>query len=69
MEKAINKVYDFRIDQFFILQKYKGKGLGKKAALMTFDLYSGKWQFNQIENNYPAQAFWRSTIKEYTKNT
>lgn len=57
------------IEEFLILRKFHGKGLGKIAAQQLFSMFPGKWEVHQIENNYPAQAFWRKTIKEYTSNT
>lgn len=60
--------YDYSMEQFFVLKKYNGKGIGKKAAFEAFASYKGKWQITQTETNYPAQAFWRGVIKEYTNN-
>lgn len=54
------------ISEFFIMQKYNGKGIGKKAAVEVFDRFPGKWKIFQVEKNYPAQAFWRSVINKYT---
>jgi predicted acetyltransferase len=56
----------FEIEQFFILKKHNGKGIGKQAAFEIFDRYKGCWKITQIEKNYSAQAFWRSVIKEYS---
>lgn len=56
------------INEFFIIQKYNGKGYGKKAAIMLFDMYPGKWRITQIQKNYPAQAFWRGVITKFTNN-
>jgi len=58
----------FEIEQFFILKKYNGKGIGKQAAIKIFDRYKGNWKVTQVERNYPAQAFWRNVIKHYTNN-
>ncbi|PGS47307.1 GNAT family N-acetyltransferase [Bacillus sp. AFS041924] len=55
------------IEEFFIIEKYKGKGFGKKAAIELFDLFPGKWYISQIETNEPAKAFWRNVIHYYTK--
>ncbi len=55
------------IAEFFIMRKYEGKGVGKRAAKQVFQLFPGKWRITQVEKNYPAQAFWRSVIAEYTK--
>lgn len=52
--------------EFFIIRKYAGKGYGKLAATELFTLFPGKWHITQIEKNYPAQAFWRSTISKFT---
>jgi predicted acetyltransferase len=54
------------IAEFFVMKKYGGKGIGKTAAKRIFDMFPGRWQVTQIEKNYPAQAFWRSLISEYT---
>jgi predicted acetyltransferase len=53
--------------EFFIIRKYNGKGFGKLAATKLFTMFPGKWHITQIEKNYPAQAFWRSTISSFTK--
>ncbi|WP_129690558.1 GNAT family N-acetyltransferase [Gottfriedia acidiceleris] len=55
------------IEEFFIIEKYKGKGIGKKVAIELFNLFPGKWSISQIEKNEPAQAFWRNVIHYYTK--
>ncbi|MGX4593418.1 GNAT family N-acetyltransferase [Leuconostoc sp. JNUCC 76] len=56
------------IEQFFVLQYFSGKGVGKAAAKQIFSKFSGKWQVLQIKNNYPAQAFWRTVITDFTNN-
>ncbi|MBD3922268.1 GNAT family N-acetyltransferase [Paenibacillus sp. PR3] len=59
----------FEMEQFFVLKKYSGKGVGKQAAMIIFDRHRGDWKVTQVERNYPAQAFWRSVIKTYTSNS
>lgn len=59
----------FEMEQFFILKKYSGNGIGKQAATNVFDRYKGEWKVTQVEQNYVAQAFWRKVIKDYTNNT
>jgi predicted acetyltransferase len=56
----------FYMREFFVLKK--GNGIGKLAAKQVFDRHKGKWIITQIKNNYPAQAFWRSVIREYTND-
>lgn len=54
------------IIEFFISSKHKGKGYGKAAATKIFHMFPGDWEVTEIENNYPAQAFWRGLIKALT---
>ncbi|MBW4510212.1 MAG: GNAT family N-acetyltransferase [Scytonematopsis contorta HA4267-MV1] len=56
----------YSIGEFFILRKYRQKGIGKKVAFHVFDLFYGKWEVQQIITNTTAQKFWRSVIREYT---
>jgi predicted acetyltransferase len=57
---------DFWMDQFFVLKKYRRQGVARKAATAVFENHPGAWQVGQMPANLPAQAFWRSVIKEYT---
>jgi predicted acetyltransferase len=54
------------MDQFFVLKKYRGRGLGKSLAYHTFDLRPGYWEVGQMTANAQALAFWRRIIEEYT---
>lgn len=53
------------IAEFFILRKYRHQGIGKVAAQRIFDKFPGQWSVAQVENNFPAQAFWRKVVAEY----
>ena len=55
------------IAEFFILRKYRHQGIGKAVAHRIFDKFPGQWSVAQVENNHPAQAFWRKVISEYTQ--
>lgn len=57
------------VEEFFVVRKYHGKGFGRIAAQRLFSMFEGKWKVVQIQNNYPAQAFWRKTIQEFTSNS
>lgn len=52
--------------EFFIMKKYRHRGIGIYSASNIFDKHSGQWQVAQIEENKPAQAFWRKVISYYT---
>ena len=62
--KTLPNTYD--IGEFFILRKYRQKGLGKHVAHTLFDRHRGNWEIRQMFSNTPAQAFWRKIISEYT---
>jgi len=55
------------ISEFFIMRKYRRQGIGKTVAQKVFDMFPGYWSVAQIEQNIPAQNFWRKVISEYTK--
>lgn len=56
------------LNHFFVVRKYRRKGVGKRAAEMAFDKHEGKWRVSQFDWNTPAILFWRRVIKDYTNN-
>ncbi|OPA72941.1 GNAT family N-acetyltransferase [Paenibacillus selenitireducens] len=54
------------ISEFFIMRKYRRKGIGERAAKHVFDKHVGSWEVLQHGNNSASQEFWRNTINEYT---
>jgi predicted acetyltransferase len=52
--------------EFFIMRKYRRKGVGEFVACSIFDKYPGNWQVGQIPENADASAFWRKVIGRYT---
>jgi len=68
-----DSVYD--IAQFFVLRKFKGKGIGKKSLELVVRLFPGKWQIRVLIENGGALNFWKSAVSnivgdkyEQTKN-
>ncbi|MFN7252903.1 MAG: GNAT family N-acetyltransferase [Anaerobacillus sp.] len=57
----------YTIAEFFILRKWRRKGIGKLVAFKVFSRHAGKWEVAQERENTKAQIFWRSVIYEYTK--
>ena len=57
---------DFWMDQFFVMKKYRGKGVGAAAAKAVFDSHVGRWQIGQMPENDTARNFWRNTIGAYS---
>lgn len=56
----------FSIAEFFVVKKYRGKGVGKATVFKIFAMFPGQWQVAELESNRPAQLFWRKVISEYT---
>lgn len=54
------------ISEFFVMKKYRNKGVGEEVARQIFDMFPGKWQIGQTNGNIPAQNFWRKVISNYT---
>ena len=57
---------EYFIQEFFVLRKFRRRGVGKSVAFMLFDRFPGKWKVQQLTANTPAVGFWRVTIDEYT---
>ncbi|CAG7644339.1 hypothetical protein ACFQI7_09615 [Paenibacillus allorhizosphaerae] len=53
------------ISDFFIMRKYRHKGLGREAAFRLFDQYRGTWEIRQTLSNHDAYQFWRRLIEKY----
>jgi predicted acetyltransferase len=54
------------MDEFFVLRKYRRRGVGGHVARTLFDGHPGRWELGQLEGNTAAQAFWRAAIGRYT---
>lgn len=54
------------IAQFFIMRKFKGKGIGRQAFLLSVKKYPGKWLTRVLENNAGSLIFWTTVIEELT---
>ncbi|HEX2548885.1 MAG TPA: GNAT family N-acetyltransferase [Gammaproteobacteria bacterium] len=59
---------DFNMAQFFILRKFKNKGIGKYVAEQCFKKFPGIWEVMVMPGNEGAYRFWRKIIKNYTHN-
>ena len=54
------------VSEFFIMRKYRRKGVGRAAAMQVFKRFPGPWEVQQTASNLPSQQFWRTIIHEYT---
>lgn len=57
---------DYCLSEFFIMYKYRRKGLGKECAFKVFNLYHGKWQLKYHPHNIASVYFWNNVINQYT---
>ena len=49
--------------EFFILRKYRGRGVGRIAAELIFSQHAGSWEVAVARKNTRALEFWRRTIR------
>ena len=56
----LKRDYDFGVNDLFILNKYKGKGLGRQAIQELFRTKKGKCFVIELIENKPAVIFWKS---------
>lgn len=66
-KKGSSAEIDFNMAQFFILRKFKTKGIGKYVAQKCFKEFPGIWEVMVLPGNEGAYRFWRATIKHYTQ--
>lgn len=60
----LTKENDLGINDFFILNKYKGKGLAAKAAVKLFEEKQGHYFVMQVIENKRAVSFWKKLYQE-----
>jgi predicted acetyltransferase len=54
------------MDQFFVLRKYRRRGVGRHLARQVLGSLPGDWEIGQMPENHAAQAFWRSVVAACT---
>jgi predicted acetyltransferase len=56
----------YLLSSFFVLRKYRRRGVGEHVACTLFDRYPGRWEVATNPGREPAQTFWRHVIGRYT---
>ena len=56
------------IAEFFVMRKYRRKGIGRSVAFQVFDKFPGKWEVIQHGENEPSKIFWELVIRDYTND-
>jgi len=50
------------VAEFFVMRKYRRRGVGAEAAAQLFARFPGEWTVRQQLTNPAASAFWRKAI-------
>jgi predicted acetyltransferase len=53
--------------EFFILRKYRGRTVGRRAAESIFSRHPGLWEVAVARKNAQAREFWRRSITRSAK--
>jgi len=56
----------YLMDEFFIMRKYRRRGVGEHVACTLFDRFPGRWEVSEWPTNFISQVFWRRVIGRYT---
>lgn len=56
------------IGEFFIMLKYRRKGIGLYVATQLFNIHPGFWEICYLRNNLSAAMFWKKVVEQYTNN-
>ena len=67
-KKGSHEKIDFNMAQFFILRKFKSKGIGRIVANECFNKFNGLWEVMVMPQNKGAYKFWKRVISEYSNN-
>lgn len=67
-QMGANDEADYDMGEFFIVRKFRRKGVGRTVAYYLFNRFPGIWQVRQMIAHKPAQAFWRQIITDYSGN-
>ena len=57
---------NYTMSEFFIMYKYRQKGVGKYVTNYIFNKFKGKWQLTYLPSNETAKIFWNKIVNEYT---
>ncbi|RKP47959.1 GNAT family N-acetyltransferase [Cohnella endophytica] len=55
---------DYVLNSFFILKRYRRRGIGMAVAGRLFSQYPGRYCCAQLKSNVPAVRFWKKVYAE-----
>ena len=56
---------DYRMEDFFVVNKFRGAGVGRAAVTEIFNRYPGRWEIGWVPKNKPAESFWWSVTRPW----
>lgn len=65
-KKGSDDKVDYNMAQFFILRKFKNKGVGRQVAYECFNRFKGLWEVRILPQNLGGYQFWKKVITAYT---
>jgi predicted acetyltransferase len=54
----------YDMGQFFVLRKFKRKGVGERAFRITVSMHQGRWLTRVLPDNVGAKKFWLKAISD-----
>ncbi|HEY6722398.1 MAG TPA: GNAT family N-acetyltransferase [Polyangiaceae bacterium] len=63
---AVEEVDVHDIAEFFVMRRYRRRGVGRRAATLLWQQLPGKWTVRVSEGNPAALAFWTRAVAEHT---
>ena len=55
----------FRMSEFFVRRPHRGVGIGRNAATLIFDRFTGEWEIVEYMRHPGSVAFWRRVLSVY----
>ncbi len=56
------------MSEFFVMKKYRRKGIGKQAAIEVLKRHPGKWELTVHPQNPVSHEFWHSVVKAVSED-
>ena len=53
---------NYRLRDFFIINKYRKKNIGEQVATMIFKEFPGIWELGWLKQNSAAESFWKKIV-------
>ena len=54
------------VAEFFVLRGYRRSGVGRRAAILLWRMFPGRWTVRVSEGNRGALLFWTEVVTEFT---